>query len=198
MDHKAASDKDRPVKKKAPRRKKKVVREETGLLDLEGAEEWRDEEETAVPPVIKSADILSSGDAEAFNPDDKFEEAIIETKKMQYLYDMDDLYYFMDPETFEQVPLGKEQVEEAIKFMRPNDEATVKFFQGNAFLVEAPNFVDLEVIETEPGVKGNTATNVTKAATVETGAVVQVPIFIETGERIQIDTRTGEYLGRSK
>ena len=74
----------------------------------------------------------------------------------------------------------------------------IKFFQGNAFLVEAPNFVDLEVIETEPGVKGNTATNVTKAATVETGAVVQVPIFIETGERIQIDTRTGEYLGRSK
>ena len=83
-------------------------------------------------------------------------------------------------------------------FMRPNDEATVKFFQGNAFLVEAPNFVDLEVIETEPGVKGNTATNVTKAATVETGAVVQVPIFIETGEKIQIDTRTGEYLGRAK
>ena len=116
---------------------------------------------------------------------------------MQYLYDMDDLYYFMDPETFEQVPLGKEQVEEAIKFMRPNDEATVKFFQGNAFLVEAPNFVDLEVIETEPGVKGNTATNVTKAATVETGAVVQVPIFIETGERIQIDTRTGEYIERA-
>ena len=135
---------------------------------------------------------------EAFNPDDKFEEAIIETKKMQYLYDMDGLYYFMDPETYDQIPLGAEQVEDAIKFMRPNDEATVKFFQGNAFLVEAPNFVDLEVIETEPGVKGNTATNVTKAATVETGAVVQVPIFIETGEKIQIDTRTGEYLGRAK
>ena len=129
---------------------------------------------------------------EAFNPDDKFEEAIIETKKMQYLYDMDGLYYFMDPETYDQIPLGAEQVEDAIKFMRPNDEATVKFFQGNAFLVEAPNF------ETEPGVKGNTATNVTKAATVETGAVVQVPIFIETGEKIQIDTRTGEYLGRAK
>ena len=128
----------------------------------------------------------------------KFEEAIIETKKMQYLYDMDGLYYFMDPETYDQIPLGAEQVEDAIKFMRPNDEATVKFFQGNAFLVEAPNFVDLEVIETEPGVKGNTATNVTKAATVETGAVVQVPIFIETGEKIQIDTRTGEYLGRAK
>ena len=135
---------------------------------------------------------------EAFNPDDKFEEAIIETKKMQYLYDMDGLYYFMDPETYDQIPLGAEQVEDAIKFMRPNDEATVKFFQGNAFLVEAPSFVDLEVIETEPGVKGNTATNGTKAATVETGAVVQVPIFIETGEKIQIDTRTGEYLGRAK
>ena len=117
---------------------------------------------------------------------------------MQYLYDMDGLYYFMDPETYDQIPLGAEQVEDAIKFMRPNDEATVKFFQRNAFLVEAPNFVDLEVIETEPGVKGNTATNVTKAATVETGAVVQVPIFIETGEKIQIDTRTGEYLGRAK
>ena len=133
---------------------------------------------------------------EAFNPDDKFPKAHIETKVMQYLYNDGELYYFMDPETYEQIPLGKEQVEEAIKFMRPNDEATVKFFQGNAFLVEAPNFVDLEVIETEPGVKGNTATNVTKAATVETGAVVQVPIFIETGERIQIDTRTGEYLKR--
>ena len=135
---------------------------------------------------------------EAFNPNDKFPKAHIETKKMQYLYDMDGLYYFMDPETYDQIPLGAEQVEDAIKFMRPNDEATVKFFQGNAFLVEAPNFVDLEVIETEPGVKGNTATNVTKAATVETGAVVQVPIFIETGEKIQIDTRTGEYLGRAK
>lgn len=91
---------------------------------------------------------------EAFNPDDKFEEAIIETKKMQYLYDMDGLYYFMDPETYDQIPLGAEQVEDAIKFMRPNDEATVKFFQGNAFLVEAPNFVDLEVIETRAGREG--------------------------------------------
>ena len=135
---------------------------------------------------------------EAFNPDDKFPKAHIETKVMQYLYNDGELYYFMDQETFEQVPLMKEQVEDAIKFLRENDEATVKFYKGAAFLVEAPNFVNLKVIETEPGVKGNTATNVTKAATVETGAIVQVPIFIEEGELIQIDTRTGEYLGRAK
>ena len=135
---------------------------------------------------------------EAFNPDDKFPKAHIETKRMQYLYNDGELYYFMDPETFEQVPLAYDQVEEAIKFMRENDEATIKFYKGNAFLVEADNFVNLKVVETEPGVKGNTATNVTKAATVETGAVVQVPIFIEEGEVIQIDTREGIYLGRAK
>jgi elongation factor P len=104
----------------------------------------------------------------------------------------------MDQETYEQVPLMEEQVEEAIKFLRENDDATIKFYKGSAFLVEAPNFVNLKVVETEPGVKGDTATNVTKAATVETGAVIQVPIFIEEGETIQIDTRTGEYLGRAK
>ena len=135
---------------------------------------------------------------EAFNPDDKFPKAHIETKRMQYLYNDGELYYFMDPESFEQVPLAYDQVEEAIKFMRENDEATIKFYKGNAFLVEADNFVNLKVVETEPGVKGNTATNVTKAATVETGAVVQVPIFIEEGEVIQIDTREGIYLGRAK
>ncbi len=135
---------------------------------------------------------------EAFNPDDKFEEAIIETKKMQYLYNDGDLYYFMDNETYEQVPVAFDMVEDAIKYMRENDEATLKFYKGEPFIVEAPNFVDLIVTETEPGVKGNTATNVTKAATVETGAVVQVPIFIEEGEKIQIDTRSGEYLGRAK
>jgi len=135
---------------------------------------------------------------EAFNPDDKFPKAHIETRKMQYLYNDGDLYYFMDPETYDQIPLAYDQVEEAMKYLRDNDEATIKFYKGSAFLVEAPNFVDLVVVETEPGVKGNTATNVTKAATVETGAVVQVPIFIESGEKIQIDTRTGEYLGRAK
>ena len=135
---------------------------------------------------------------EAFNPDDKFPKAHIETRKMQYLYNDGELYYFMDPETFDQVPLAYDQVEEAMKYLRENDEATIKIYKGSAFLVEAPNFVDLVVTETEPGVKGNTATNVTKAATVETGAVIQVPIFIESGEKIQIDTRTGEYLGRAK
>lgn len=135
---------------------------------------------------------------EAFNPDDKFPKAHIETRKMQYLYNDGELYYFMDPETFDQIPLSADQVEEAMKYLRENDEATIKFYKGSAFLVEAPNFVDLVVIETEPGVKGNTATNVTKAATVETGAIIQVPIFIESGEKIQIDTRTGEYLGRAK
>ncbi len=135
---------------------------------------------------------------EAFNPDDKFPKAHIETKVMQYLYNDGELYYFMDPETYDQVPLMEEQVEEAIKYLRENDEATIKFYKGAAFMVEAPNFVDLKVIETEPGVKGNTATNVTKAAVVETGATIHVPIFIEEGEIIQIDTRTGEYLGRSK
>ena len=135
---------------------------------------------------------------EAFNPNDKFPKAHIETKQMQYLYNDGELYYFMDQETYDQVPLTAELVAEAVKYIRENDVATVKFYKGNAFDVEAPNFVDLEVIETEPGVKGDTATNVTKAATVETGAVIQVPIVIDEGEKIQIDTRSGEYLGRSK
>lgn len=135
---------------------------------------------------------------EAFNPNDKFPKAHIETKQMQYLYNDGELYYFMDQETYDQIPLTYDLVEDAIKYIRENDTATVKFYKDNAFTVEAPNFVDLEVTETEPGVKGDTATNVTKAATVETGAVIQVPIFINEGEKIQIDTRTGNYLGRSK
>lgn len=134
---------------------------------------------------------------EAFNPNDKFEDAIIETKRMQYLYNDGDLYYFMDPESFDQVPMTLELVEEAIKWIRENDEVTVKFFQGSAFIVEPENFVTLEVTECEPGVKGNTATNTYKNAVVETGASVMVPLFIEAGEKIQIDTRTGEYLSRA-
>ena len=135
---------------------------------------------------------------EAFNPSDKFPKAHIDTKTMQYLYNDGELYYFMDQETYDQVPISKDDVAEAMKYLRENDEATIKFYNGTPFQVEAPNFVDLVVTETEPGVKGDTATNVTKAATVETGAVIQVPIFIEEGEKIQIDTRSGEYLGRSK
>ena len=147
----------------------------------------------------KYKNILSGATREeAFNPDDKFPKAHIETRKMQYLYNDGELFYFMDPETYDQIPLSQEQVEDAMKYLRENDEATIKFYKGSAFLVEAPNFVDLKVIETEPGVKGNTATNVTKAAVVETGATIQVPIFSAEGEVIQIDTRTGDYLGRSK
>lgn len=147
----------------------------------------------------KYKNILSGATREeAFNPNDKFPKAHIETKQMQYLYNDGELYYFMDPETFEQVPLMPDTVEDAMKYLRENDDATIKFYKGSAFMVEAPNFVNLKVIETEPGVKGDTATNVTKGATVETGALVQVPIFIEEGEIIQIDTRTGDYLGRAK
>ena len=135
---------------------------------------------------------------EAFNPNDKFPKAHIDTKTMQYPYNDGELYYFMDQETYDQVPLMKEQVEDAMNYLRENDMAIIKFYKGNAFLVEPPNFVNLKVIETEPGVKGDTATNVTKAAIVETGATIQVPIFIEVGEVIQIDTRTGEYLSRAK
>ncbi len=135
---------------------------------------------------------------EAFNPNDKFPKAHIETKMMQYLYNDGELYYFMDQETYDQVPLMADQVEDAMKYLRENDLATIKFYKGSAFLVEAPNFVNLKIVETEPGVKGDTATNVTKAATVETGAVIQVPIFINEGDVIQIDTRTGEYLSRAK
>ncbi|SHI55069.1 translation elongation factor P (EF-P) [Geosporobacter subterraneus DSM 17957] len=134
---------------------------------------------------------------EAFNPNDKFPKAHIETKSMQYLYNDGDLYYFMDNETFEQIPLTQEQVEDAIIYLRENDTATVKFFKGKAFQVDPPNFVELLVTYTEPGVKGDTATNVTKPATVETGATIHVPIFINEGDRIKIDTRTGEYLSRA-
>ncbi|MBB6216615.1 elongation factor P [Anaerosolibacter carboniphilus] len=134
---------------------------------------------------------------EAFNPNDKFPKAHIETKQMQYLYNDGDLYYFMDNETFEQLPLSKEQVEDAIIYLRENDSATVKFFKGKAFQVDPPNFVELLVTYTEPGVKGDTATNVTKPATVETGAIIHVPIFINEGDRIKIDTRTGDYLSRA-
>jgi elongation factor P len=132
----------------------------------------------------------------AFNPSDKFPRAHVETKEMQYLYDDGDLYYFMDSETYEQVPLSKEMVEDAIQYLRPNDYATIKFFKGNAFSVDPPNFVELEVVQTEPGFKGDTAQNTFKAATVETGAQIQVPLFIEIGDIIRIDTRTGEYMSR--
>ena len=134
---------------------------------------------------------------EAFNPNEKFPKAHIETKQMQYLYADGDLYFFMDNETYDQIPLQHELIEDALKYIRENDTATLKFYKGKCFVVEAPNFVELTVTETEPGVKGDTATNVTKRAVVETGAAFQVPIFINEGDVIKIDTRTGSYLSRA-
>ena len=132
-----------------------------------------------------------------FNPTDKMPRAIIETKEMQYLYNDGDLYYFMDPETFVQMPLGKDAVEDAIKFVKENMTVTIRYFKGQAFSVEAPNFVELEITKTEPGFKGDTATNNFKPATTETGLEIQVPLFINIGDVIKIDTRTGEYLSRA-
>ncbi len=132
-----------------------------------------------------------------FNPTDKMPRAIVETKEMQYLYSDGDLYYFMDNETYEQMPLNHDIVEDAINFVKENSSVTVKFFKGAAFSVDAPNFVELQVVATELGARGDTATNVTKPATLETGYVVSVPLFINQGEMIRIDTRTGEYMERA-
>lgn len=133
---------------------------------------------------------------DAFNPSDRFPRAHIETKEMQYLYNDGELYYFMDNETFEQIPLTFEEVEDAIKYLKENTNAMIRFYQGKPFQVDAPNFVELQIIETEPGVRGDTASNVTKTATVETGAEVHVPLFVNEGDIIRIDTRTGEYMSR--
>ena len=134
----------------------------------------------------------------SFNPTDKFEEAVIERRNMQYLYADGDLYYFMDTETYEQEPINGSKLGDAFQFVKENTMCKLVSYKGSVFTVEVPNFVELEVTETEPGVKGDTATNVTKKATLETGAIIQVPLFINEGEKIQIDTRTGEYLGRVK
>ena len=132
-----------------------------------------------------------------FNPTERMPRAHVESKDMQYLYADGDLYYFMDNETYEQLPLSKDLVEDALKFIKENMDVQVKFFKGSAFSVEPPNFVELEVTQTDPGFKGDTATAGTKPATLETGAVVQVPMFIDQGEIIRVDTRTGEYMSRA-
>ncbi|MBF7095750.1 elongation factor P [Alkalibacter mobilis] len=131
-----------------------------------------------------------------FNPSEKFPKAHIETKEMQYLYNDGNLYYFMDQETFEQIPLNYDQVEDAMQYLKENMTATIKFIKGQAFSVEAPFFVELEVIETDPGFKGDTATGANKPAKVETGAIINVPLFVEIGDVLRIDTRTGEYMER--
>lgn len=145
----------------------------------------------------KLRNVISGGVTDrTFNPTEKLQEAVIERKEMQYLYSDGELYYFMDQETFEQIPLSFDKVEEAIKFLKENMFAIIKFYKGDAFSVEAPNFVELAITETEPGVKGNTATNVSKPATLETGAIINVPLFVNEGDVIRIDTRTGEYMAR--
>ena len=148
---------------------------------------------------VKMKNVVTGAVTEtSFNPTAKFEEAFVERREMQYLYNEGDLYYFMDNETYEQIPISKDTLGDDFRFVKENENVKVLSYKGSVFAVEPPLFVELEITETEPGVKGNTATNVLKPATVETGAVVKVPIFNEQGERIQIDTRTGEYLGRSK
>ena len=141
--------------------------------------------------------VMNGGAKEVtFNPNDRFAEARIDTKEMQYLYNDGTLYYFMDPESYEQIPMNLDIVEEAIRYIRENDMATIRFYKGKAFDVQPPNFVELEVTETDPGVRGNTATGATKPATVETGATVNVPLFVNIGDVIKIDTRNNEYLSR--
>jgi len=131
-----------------------------------------------------------------FNPTDRVPRAHIETKEMQYLYNDGGLYYFMDMESYEQLPLNADKVEESLPYMKENMMMTIRFFKGEAFSVDAPNFVELQITECDPGVRGDTASNVTKNATLETGATIQVPLFVNAGDVIRIDTRTGEYMER--
>ncbi|MEE1153867.1 MAG: elongation factor P [Acutalibacteraceae bacterium] len=132
-----------------------------------------------------------------FNPTEKFPTAFIERKDMEYLYEDGELYYFMDNETYEQTPINKDVLGDNFKFVKENMICKVLSYKGNVFGVEPPTFVKLQITQTEPGVKGDTATNVTKPATLETGAEIKVPIFINEGDTIQIDTRTGEYMSRA-
>ena len=134
---------------------------------------------------------------QSFNPTAKFENAVIERKDLEYLYNDGELYYFMDNETYEQTPLNADKLGDNFKFVKENTVCRISSWKGSVFAVEPPTFVELAVTETEPGVRGDTATNVTKEAVLETGAVVKVPIFINEGDVLRIDTRTGEYLERA-
>ena len=146
----------------------------------------------------KLKNVIDGGVVErTFRPTETFDEAYIERKKMQYLYNDGDLYYFMDNETYDQIPVSKDTVGDSLKFVKENEEVTVVSYQNNPFSIEPPLTVELQITESEPGVKGNTATGATKPAILETGAQVMVPLFVEQGEVIKIDTRTGEYLSRA-
>ena len=132
-----------------------------------------------------------------FNPTDKFENAYIDRKEMQYSYNDGDLYYFMDMETFDMVPIEAHKLGDSFRFVKEEMMVKIISYKGNVFAVEPPTFVELEVTDTDPGFAGNTATNTLKPATLETGAVIKVPLFINIGEVLKIDTRTGEYLSRA-
>ena len=134
----------------------------------------------------------------SFNPTAKFEQAFVDRKEMEYSYNDGDLYYFMDMETYDMLPVNKSVLGDNFKFVKENMSCKIMSYKGSVFGVEPPNFVDLEVTETDPGFKGDTATNVTKPAIVETGSEIKVPLFINPGDKIKIDTRTGEYLERCK
>jgi len=147
---------------------------------------------------VKMKNVITGGVTEtSLNPSAKFPTAFIERKKMEYSYNDGELYYFMDGDTYELVPLNADVLDDSFKFVKENDVCTLMSYKGKVFGVEVPNFVELEVTDTDPGFAGNTATNALKPATVETGAEIKVPLFIEIGEKIKIDTRTGEYLGRA-
>ena len=132
-----------------------------------------------------------------FNPTEKFPKAHVDRKEMEYLYSDGELYYFMDNETYEQLPLNKSQVEDALQYIKENMTATIQFFKGEAFSVDPPNFVVLQIAETDPGFKGDTATGGNKPAVLETGAKIMVPLFVNEGDMIRVDTRTGEYMERA-
>lgn len=132
-----------------------------------------------------------------FSPTDKFENAYVERREMQYLYADGDLYYFMDMDTFEQIPIDSHVLGDSLKFLKEEMMVKILSYKGDVFAVEPPTFVELEVTATEPGVRGDTATNTMKPATLETGAEIKVPLFINIGDKIKIDTRVGEYLSRA-
>jgi elongation factor P len=134
----------------------------------------------------------------SFNPTAKFESAFVEKKDMEYSYNDGDLYYFMDGESFELVPINADVLGDSFRFVKDGMPCKVMSYKGKVFGVEPPTFVELEITQTDPGFKGDTATNVTKPAILETGAEIKVPLFISTGDRIRVDTRTGEYLERAK
>ena len=141
--------------------------------------------------------IAGSVTERTFNPNDKFPTAYIERKEMEYSYEDGGLYYFMDPESFEMVPICKDDMGDNFKFVKENMTCKILSYKGKVFGVEPPTFVELEITQTDPGFKGDTATNATKPATLETGAEIRVPLFINEGDKIRIDTRTGEYMERA-